>query len=349
MKVLSAFVIFTFLLAVSGCTTGHSVEKNIIQDIEKKEIHEEFKKMKNLSNTFKDKIDNVVYVDETAKTETEIKKDKEKENTKNNAKSLNPESCNSIKCPDSVIKCIDNEESFCENFCVDNVCTDCKPDCRNHRCGNNVCDTEESLTSCPEDCDTCHDIVCVNNQKTCPDSFIASCENTCSNGDCSDCEPDCTDHKFISTNIFFTQVFYDTPGKDSIEEWIEIYNPTDNTIDLKSWTISDNSKSWTFPEITVQSNSYLIIARDLEGFRSLYSCDPDIDSFTRSLNNNGDYLILKDNEDNEIDFVAWESGDKEYPEWDLIAGNNKSIKRINNQDTDKPSDWSSNQEPEPRC
>jgi len=214
-------------------------------------------------------------------------------------------------------------------------------------------DKIEELPEIPEEevpePDPCEGVECPASELECPDDFVSSCQNSCSQGVCSSCTPDCSGHDAPALDhVVFSEVFYNTPGKDSDEEWIEIHNPTEDPASLTGWSISDNSGTWHFPDIMMQPGSYLVIARDSPGFSSLFSCPPDIDTFTRRLNNNGDQLSLKDSEGKEIDFVAWDSGaSDEYLEWDIEAEEGTSIQRIPAQDTGQPSDWLSEQEPEP--
>lgn len=51
----------------------------------------------------------------------------------------------------------------------------------------------------------------------------------------------------------------DDKGKYS--DWIEIYNPTANTVDLTGYGLSDENKGakWTFPEIALQGNGYIVV------------------------------------------------------------------------------------------
>ncbi len=146
------------------------------------------------------------------------------------------------------------------------------------------------------------------------------------------------------SHLLITQVFYDTPGTDSDEEWLEIYNPTANTVILTGYKIKDNTGSWDVPEGTsVAGKSYLIIARNESGFNSLYGCSPGISGLTLSLSNSGDQLILN-NGASDIDLVAWEGY---LGGWDIAAGTNESIKRIFETDSDSPNDWLNNQIPDP--
>ena len=145
-------------------------------------------------------------------------------------------------------------------------------------------------------------------------------------------------------HLLISQVYYDTLGDDSDEEWGELYNPTAEAVDLTNYKLMDNRGSWNIAAGTIiASKGYLTIARNSEGFNSLYACNPDVSGLTLALANDGDQLILNDGSV-DIDFVAWEGY---VEEWDISADNDKSIKRIFERDTDSASDWLSDQLPEP--
>ncbi len=112
--------------------------------------------------------------------------------------------------------------------------------------------------------------------------------------------------------VLFSEIYYDTVGNDSIEEWIELYNSTDATIDVGGWTITDNNgtgATFTIPSgTTIAAGTYLTIAVNSGGFNTLYGFDADVYGSIPALNNGGDTLILKDQSGNEVDAVAWEGG-----------------------------------------
>ena len=96
-----------------------------------------------------------------------------------------------------------------------------------------------------------------------------------------------TDH------VVFSEVFYDTPDDDSKEEWIELYNPTSDSVDLSNLTIEDNKNTYTFPNGTmISSKKFLVIARDEKTFKDMYGDTPDFSDLTLSLNNDGDSFSL---------------------------------------------------------
>lgn len=147
-----------------------------------------------------------------------------------------------------------------------------------------------------------------------------------------------------SDHVVFSEVFYDTED-DSVEEWIELYNPTLDDIDLSGLTIEDNDRSYSVPNgIMIASKDSLVIARDETGFENLYEFLPDLSDLTLRLNDNGDELKLKNGSD-EIDMVAWEDY---VSEWGIKANEGESIQRDPpNRDSDTENDWIINDDPEP--
>ncbi|MGM0588037.1 MAG: lamin tail domain-containing protein [Bacteroidota bacterium] len=130
-----------------------------------------------------------------------------------------------------------------------------------------------------------------------------------------------TDYTFTTTaagsggtgdGVIISEVFYDTPGTDADEEWIELYNGTGSTVDLSGYTIIDNNgtgSSFTFPAGTsIAANSYLTLAQTSAGFTAIYGYEADVYGGMPFLNNGGDTILLEDASGSVIDAVAWEGG-----------------------------------------
>ncbi len=113
-------------------------------------------------------------------------------------------------------------------------------------------------------------------------------------------------------SVLFSEIFYDTPGTDSQEEWVELYNGSSSTVDLGGWTITDNNGSgstYTIPGgTTIQASTHLTIAKNSTGFFAIYSYDADVYGGIPALNNGGDALLLRDGSGTMVDAVAWEGG-----------------------------------------
>lgn len=148
--------------------------------------------------------------------------------------------------------------------------------------------------------------------------------------------------------IVFSEIFYDTPGTDSDEEWIEIYNGSSSSVDLGGYTITDNNgtgSSYTFPAGSdIAAGTYFTVAANSAGFTALYGFAADAYGGIPALNNSGDALLLKDGSGTQVDEVAWEGGASSgVPAgWGSgpSASTGESIYRVNvESDSDASSDW----------
>ncbi|MCY3414977.1 MAG: lamin tail domain-containing protein [Candidatus Heimdallarchaeota archaeon] len=138
----------------------------------------------------------------------------------------------------------------------------------------------------------------------------------------------------VPGTIIITEVLYDAPNNDDTEEWIEIFNPLTVDISLTGWTLNDNVGSFELSG-TIISGGYLIIAKDISAFNSLYDIDPDIPGLNLALGNSGDLIRLIDANGIEVDMVAWEN---EIDGWDIVAVDT-TIHRKANTDTNSVDDW----------
>jgi len=130
-----------------------------------------------------------------------------------------------------------------------------------------------------------------------------------------------------------SEVFYDTPGTDSVEEWFEIYNPTSSAIALANFKIGDeetaggNEGMFAFPAgASINAGQKIVVALSSAGFNALYGLKPDFEitdtdpavpnmvkysawaSGAAALNNTGDEVLLLDPADIVIDAVVYGSG-----------------------------------------
>lgn len=175
-------------------------------------------------------------------------------------------------------------------------------------------------------------------------------EEVCANSLDDDCDgltdtadPDCI---VVANHLVISQVGYDTPGDDAIEEFVDLYNPTDAAINLTGWSLVDNASSWALPgTATVAPGAYVSIARNTTGFITLYHRVPDFSSLPLSLANTADELTLK-GPAGVVDFVAWGAPASGWP---IVAATGKSIERADpTVDTDTVQDWSVTSPAQPR-
>ena len=138
--------------------------------------------------------------------------------------------------------------------------------------------------------------------------------------------------------VRIAQVGYDTPGNDTIEEWVELYNPTAAAIDVGGFRLADNDGSFTLPPGTsVPPGGFVVVARDVVGFMALFNRAPAVTGLRLSLGNEGDDLRLLDPGGSEIDRVLWENATAGWP---IAAPTGASIRRTDpSVDTNTVADW----------
>jgi len=133
-----------------------------------------------------------------------------------------------------------------------------------------------------------------------------------------------------------SEVFYDTPGTDSNEEWIEIYNPTSSAIDLSNYKLGDEETKgggegmYRFPAgASIAAGQKIVVALKSTGFFALYGFKPNYEvtntdasvpdmsvysawaTGTIALSNTGDEVLLLNGSDVPVDVVTYGSGS--YP------------------------------------
>jgi len=123
----------------------------------------------------------------------------------------------------------------------------------------------------------------------------------------------------VVINEFMANNAEGSPWNDQDEEhddWIELYNNTNNPIDLSNYFLSDSPSfihKWEFPNVTIPANGYLIVWADKdpqqEGLHTKFNLDKD-----------GDEIIFSYLDGTIIDSVTWEDEQIE----------NQSLSRIPN-------------------
>lgn len=180
------------------------------------------------------------------------------------------------------------------------------------------------------------------------------------------------------SGLLVTEVYYDTPGIDADEEWIELLNTTNSEIDLSTFKIGDEESRgggegmMRFPDgSSIGSGKTIVVAQSSTGFESLFTRQPDyeISDSTPSvrnlmpyrtwsagdirLANDGDEILILDEMNVAVDVVAY--GDSTFSEIGVFTGptvasvyTGQSIERVPADcDSDSGSDWQPNRTPSP--
>lgn len=138
-------------------------------------------------------------------------------------------------------------------------------------------------------------------------------------------------------------------------EWIELFNPTDETVSLKNWKIVDNSGvERTIPgNRKLKPGQFALISRDNSTWR-FWDEDPDAikiplgKQIGDGLDNEGDHLILSDAEGNAIDTLSYGDDISIFnPSIPLVALGSSFERLVPGFDTDSASDFEERTPPTP--
>ena len=124
---------------------------------------------------------------------------------------------------------------------------------------------------------------------------------------------------YALTPIVVNEIEYNPAGTDSGHEWVELYNPTAQTVSLSGWSVETThgvTYRVTLPSTaSIGPNGYYIVSRTIQW-----------------LDNQNDYVILRDNNGAEVD---------RSPVLADTADNGSTWQRYpNGKDTGATSDWS---------
>lgn len=172
--------------------------------------------------------------------------------------------------------------------------------------------------------------------------------------------------------LLITEVLFN-PADEPVEEWVEVYNVGDLELNLSNYKIGDeeikggSEGMYRFPpDTSLAGKGILVIANSAVAFANKYGINPDFEysqtdpgvpsmvkyalwsGGTIFLNNNGDEVLVLNDNDELADAVSWGSSNFAFiPSVPKVA-DGVSIERYPaDVDTDAASDWRSQTTPAP--
>jgi len=101
---------------------------------------------------------------------------------------------------------------------------------------------------------------------------------------------------FNDYRLVINELNYNSEDNFDPEDWIELYNASDEALDISNWVLLDESGEQTFvfdTDISILPNSYLVIARETKRFHSLFDGVSDVyGDLKTGFSSNGESLYL---------------------------------------------------------
>ncbi len=144
-----------------------------------------------------------------------------------------------------------------------------------------------------------------------------------------------------SAVIVINEINYKDSPNFEVKDWIELYNNSGDVVNLSGWVFkdSDDLHEFIIPNgITMQPDSYLVLAQSLVDFQSLFpAVSPVLGDFEFGLSGGGELIRLFDENEVLIDFVEYDDEDPWPTEPD---GNGPTLELIDpNLDNAQASSW----------
>ncbi|OGV12493.1 MAG: hypothetical protein A2440_14665 [Stygiobacter sp. RIFOXYC2_FULL_38_25] len=109
------------------------------------------------------------------------------------------------------------------------------------------------------------------------------------------------------TDVVVNEIMYKQSNDEP--EWIELYNRTDHTVNLKNWRVTDSSSDETITtkDFLLQPNEYVVVSSDAAITNYYTNSLNVIVSKLPLLNDGGDDIIIKSNTNSTVDSVKYSS------------------------------------------
>lgn len=155
--------------------------------------------------------------------------------------------------------------------------------------------------------------------------------------------------------LVISEVFYDVDdahGAEGTNEWVELYNNSDSTIDLSGFMLEDASSSDLLPDgTTIPANGFLVITNNTST-TTFWSIPSDTialgASIGNGLGNGGDFLSLKDASGTTLDAVSWGTNITAFdPSVGIVPPGSSMARHNASTDTNTASDWTELTAPTP--
>ncbi|HEY6227787.1 MAG TPA: CotH kinase family protein, partial [Verrucomicrobiae bacterium] len=114
--------------------------------------------------------------------------------------------------------------------------------------------------------------------------------------------------------VIINEIHYDPDIKTELVEFIELYNTASTNVDLSGWAFTD-AVGYTFPAgTTITANGYIVVTENPTQFATKFGKTA-LGPWTGSLNNDGEEIVLRDQNSLAVDKVDYR---REFP-WPVVG------------------------------
>ena len=114
-----------------------------------------------------------------------------------------------------------------------------------------------------------------------------------------------------TTSIVINEINYNSDNTNfDAGDWVELYNPTPNAVDLSRWTFYNQDGEYVFPQgVSIPAEGYLLLVEDETFFNNAFTTIPSgifIGDLPFSLSNKGERLSLFDDSKCLVDYIVYD-------------------------------------------
>ncbi len=148
----------------------------------------------------------------------------------------------------------------------------------------------------------------------------------------------------VVRTVVINEIHYNGPSNPVREEFVELYNPSGDVIDISQWRVRGGVDFFFPPNTFIAPGSFVVVAEDPVTFSNRFGFTP-FGPWTGGIKNEGEELTLRDALNEVVDRVDFKS---EFP-WPIAAnGGGASMQLVNaSLDNDLGSSWRSGTPPTP--
>src|SRR5258708_15809046 len=92
--------------------------------------------------------------------------------------------------------------------------------------------------------------------------------------------------------VVINEIFYHAPDDIADLQWVELYNTSDQSVNLSGWRLSKAIKFEFGPGATIAAHGYVVLCKDKQRFQESYKATV-AGEFSRTFKHNGERLELR--------------------------------------------------------